>query len=702
MNQRRKPKDPAQDSDPSDQTLILRPGASEEPTRALDARSTLALKGAEAQRMKEATGALPVQPAPSEEPTVALHISQVPAASTLKLPTGEPEAPTEPAAAVSTQKLRPQDIAWVAGESPEAPESEGTGMTAVDPTSRMRVSRSELSRIVKTKEASLQPPESRETAHLPLKNDDARAGAPVPDPDESGTSTDADRTLILKPEIPTAPVSVLKEESETAAVQLPRIEPASAAEATLILKPEDEQVTVPIVKPHPDSETSTTQMPMEAVPTAEAAPDQESAAEEGTVPIRRPMMEPEAAVMEAPQEAIAPAADATLVLKLETDVGTVPIAKPAPEPAPATMVMPQVEAKKVPEPAPATMVMPQVEAKPAPDPAPATMMMPQVEPQSTRPKAAGPGGTVPVMRTETPSRPDSAVPRPKAESAPGKSVGPGGTVQLMRTGPAEMETAKPAPVGGTVPVMRIPSSAPATQLMPSAKAEADIPVPTPAPPSTRPISPMPAAPEPAAPEPVAPTAAALGTLLVPVEELSRLAEVAPEAAPAEPTPIPPAASTAISTRLMPQQPPTAPVEHSGVPAAAWPVAVPAAAPSPTQSKSAWKLWAGLAGLAVILIAGAVLWLRPDLLGMKTGTTRRPAFGAGGDGPTRPIPASLKSAKDKADAGDAGSMRYLGTCYAHGLGVPRDVEEAKRWYRKAAEAGSQAAREELANLQRLEK
>jgi TPR repeat protein len=63
---------------------------------------------------------------------------------------------------------------------------------------------------------------------------------------------------------------------------------------------------------------------------------------------------------------------------------------------------------------------------------------------------------------------------------------------------------------------------------------------------------------------------------------------------------------------------------------------------------------------------------------------------------------LKGIKEKAEAGDASSMRYLGTCFANGLGVPRDVEEAKRWFRRAAEAGSQAAREELAILQRQEK
>lgn len=93
--------------------------------------------------------------------------------------------------------------------------------------------------------------------------------------------------------------------------------------------------------------------------------------------------------------------------------------------------------------------------------------------------------------------------------------------------------------------------------------------------------------------------------------------------------------------------------------------------------------------------GILAWLRPDLLGLGGSVSARPSF----TGTGAPVPPALKATKDKADAGDAAAMRYLGTCYANGLGVPRDVEAAKYWFRKAAEAGSQSAREELANLQR---
>lgn len=105
-----------------------------------------------------------------------------------------------------------------------------------------------------------------------------------------------------------------------------------------------------------------------------------------------------------------------------------------------------------------------------------------------------------------------------------------------------------------------------------------------------------------------------------------------------------------------------------------------------------------AGVVVVLLAaggGAWFWLRPAAPATGGATPRR-----GADGPPRlEVPPSLQAQKAKADAGDAGAMRFLGTCYANGLGVSRDLDEAKRWFRKAAEAGSQAAKEELANLER---
>jgi TPR repeat protein len=156
---------------------------------------------------------------------------------------------------------------------------------------------------------------------------------------------------------------------------------------------------------------------------------------------------------------------------------------------------------------------------------------------------------------------------------------------------------------------------------------------------------------------------------------------------------------------MPQQAPVAvppvPAPLAVAPAQRLPAAEAMALPAAAK-ESRWKVWAGLTGIAVLAGAGAVLWLRPDLLGLGSSTARPRGLTGGGDGPRLVVPPALKAVKEKADAGDAGSMRYLGTCYANGLGVPRDLDEAKRWFRRAAEAGSQAAREELANLQRQER
>jgi len=43
------------------------------------------------------------------------------------------------------------------------------------------------------------------------------------------------------------------------------------------------------------------------------------------------------------------------------------------------------------------------------------------------------------------------------------------------------------------------------------------------------------------------------------------------------------------------------------------------------------------------------------------------------------------------------MRMLGTLYYNGLNVPQDRDEGIRWYRKAAAAGSVAARKDLEQL-----
>ncbi len=46
--------------------------------------------------------------------------------------------------------------------------------------------------------------------------------------------------------------------------------------------------------------------------------------------------------------------------------------------------------------------------------------------------------------------------------------------------------------------------------------------------------------------------------------------------------------------------------------------------------------------------------------------------------------SLQDSLKKAEQGDAQARYDLGLCYAKGVGVTKDVAEAVKWYRKAAD------------------
>src|SRR5205823_14176289 len=48
--------------------------------------------------------------------------------------------------------------------------------------------------------------------------------------------------------------------------------------------------------------------------------------------------------------------------------------------------------------------------------------------------------------------------------------------------------------------------------------------------------------------------------------------------------------------------------------------------------------------------------------------------------------TLARIKASADNGDAGAQLQLGTLYASGMGVSRDIAKAAKWHRKAAEQG----------------
>ncbi len=64
----------------------------------------------------------------------------------------------------------------------------------------------------------------------------------------------------------------------------------------------------------------------------------------------------------------------------------------------------------------------------------------------------------------------------------------------------------------------------------------------------------------------------------------------------------------------------------------------------------------------------------------------------------PVPPGVQVYVDRANAGDPRAMRMLGVMYYYGLNVRQDRDKGLAWYRRAAEQGDPAAREDLAKLQ----
>ena len=118
-------------------------------------------------------------------------------------------------------------------------------------------------------------------------------------------------------------------------------------------------------------------------------------------------------------------------------------------------------------------------------------------------------------------------------------------------------------------------------------------------------------------------------------------------------------------------------------------------PGPEVPRSlGWRLPLGV-GAAVVLLAGAgLVYFRRSAAQPVT-----PPVTAG---PESPAPGSLPpvvlATLERANAGDVHAMRELGAWYYNGLMVPRDREKGLAWYRKAAAAGSKAARSELSTLE----
>lgn len=191
---------------------------------------------------------------------------------------------------------------------------------------------------------------------------------------------------------------------------------------------------------------------------------------------------------------------------------------------------------------------------------------------------------------------------------------------------------------------------------------------------------------------------------------------------------PPRPEDPAATRMLPVGDPALPIATQVLPVGAPPVPVgseaqalhpdvrtmaipPDQLPAPEKRKGlpVWA-WAGLSALVLLLVLGAVGFLRPDLLGL--GDESRPSESAAtepnsepaalpartAEAPAAEVPPALRSYLEKAEKGDAAAMRMLGVMYYNGLNVARNEQEGLKWYRKAAEAGSGAAAKELKLLE----
>jgi hypothetical protein len=111
---------------------------------------------------------------------------------------------------------------------------------------------------------------------------------------------------------------------------------------------------------------------------------------------------------------------------------------------------------------------------------------------------------------------------------------------------------------------------------------------------------------------------------------------------------------------------------------------------PRRSLAPWLI----AGAAILLLVGGggAWYLWPRLQG--GGTAARPAEAPAPE----PVPPELRPYLAQAQGGDAKAMHMIALMYWNGLNVRQDRVKGLEWYRKAAAAGSTAAREALKTIE----
>lgn len=118
-------------------------------------------------------------------------------------------------------------------------------------------------------------------------------------------------------------------------------------------------------------------------------------------------------------------------------------------------------------------------------------------------------------------------------------------------------------------------------------------------------------------------------------------------------------------------------------------------PRPTPKPFPLGMALGL-GAAVLAVGGfAFAWLGGAF--QKKPAETVPPSSPAPSAPEVEVPPALRAYLRDAQNGDAKAMRMLGVMYYNGLNCPQNREEGRKWFTKAAEAGSDAARKDLEQL-----
>jgi TPR repeat protein len=115
--------------------------------------------------------------------------------------------------------------------------------------------------------------------------------------------------------------------------------------------------------------------------------------------------------------------------------------------------------------------------------------------------------------------------------------------------------------------------------------------------------------------------------------------------------------------------------------------------TPPASRRGWLPWAigGMAAAAITV--GVWVWSTQE-----AGPTQEVVALPSPPAALESLTPEVRALTKEAEGGNVHAMRTLALWYYYGLNVSRDREKGLEWYRKAAAAGSAAAKQELAQIE----